>query len=50
MLPGPTGTGKSVSAYSLLISGMPDTYQYIPMTLSSQSNANQTQDTIDAKL
>ena len=33
--PGPTGTGKSQNAYSLLISQMPEEYQYIALTFSA---------------
>ena len=50
MLPGPTGTGKSINAYNLISSGMGEIYQYIPITFSAQTSANQTQDTIDLKL
>ncbi|KAL4464296.1 hypothetical protein ABPG72_011341 [Tetrahymena utriculariae] len=48
--PGPTGTGKSLNAYSLLSNGLSDSYQYIALTFSAQTSANQTQDTIDTKL
>ena len=48
--PGPTGTGKSVNANSLLSFAMPDTFQYITLTFSAQTSANQTQDLIDGKV
>ncbi len=50
LCPGPTGTGKSVNAMKLLTSDLPDTHQYITLTFSAQTDANQTQDTIDGKL
>lgn len=50
MVPGATGTGKSLNAYSLLTEGMGEIYQYIPISFSAQTSANQTQDTIDLKL
>lgn len=50
MLPGPTGTGKTINAYNLISSGMGEIYQYIPISFSAQTSANQTQDTIDLKL
>ncbi len=50
MMPGPIGTGKSINAYSLVSTGMGETYQYIPIAFSAQTSANQTQDTIDLKL
>lgn len=50
MMPGPIGTGKSINAYNLISTGMGETYQYIPITFSAQTSANQTQDTIDSKL
>lgn len=50
MMPGPIGTGKSINAYNLISSGMPELYQYISITFSAQTSANQTQDTIDLKL
>lgn len=50
MLPGPTGTGKSINSNSLLATGLDDTYQYISIVFSAQTSANQTQDTIDLKL
>lgn len=48
--PGPTGTGKSVNITSLLERGMPENYQYIAVTFSAQTSANQTQDLIDGKM
>jgi dynein heavy chain len=50
MIPGSTGTGKSINSYKLLTYGMGENYQYIPITFSAQTSANQTQDTIDLKL
>ena len=50
MLPGPTGTGKTLNAFTLLQGGLPAEYQYITITFSAQTSANQTQDTIDSKL
>jgi dynein heavy chain len=48
---GPTGTGKTLNISSLLTGGsLPDNYQYISITFSAQTSANQTQDTIDSKL
>ena len=46
--PGPTGTGKSMNIYAFL-NQMGDNYQYIAITFSAQTSANQTQDTIDSK-
>ena len=48
--PGPTGTGKSVNAFSLLSAAMPENFQYITLTFSAQTSANQTQDLIDGKV
>ena len=48
--PGPTGTGKSVNINSLLGAEMPENYQYISLTFSAQTSANQTQDLIDGKV
>jgi len=50
MCPGPTGTGKTLNAYTLLQSGLSEEYQYISITFSAQTGANQTQDTIDSKM
>jgi dynein heavy chain len=50
MMPGAIGTGKSINAYNLISTGMGEVYQYIPITFSAQTSANQTQDTIDLKL
>lgn len=47
---GPTGTGKSQNCYKLLTNYMPDSFQYISLTFSAQTSANQTQDTIDSKM
>lgn len=50
LFPGPTGTGKSLNAYDLLINRMGEEYQYIAVSFSAQTSANQTQDTIDSKI
>jgi dynein heavy chain len=47
--PGPTGTGKSVNCESLL-AAMPENFQYISLTFSAQTSANQVQDLIDSKV
>jgi len=47
---GPTGTGKSLNCSELLSTGLNDTYQYISLSFSAQTGANQTQDTIDSKM
>jgi dynein heavy chain len=48
--PGPTGTGKSVNVDSLLTKEMPENFQYISLTFSAKTSANQTQDLIDSKV
>lgn len=50
LCPGPTGTGKSLYADALLTTSLPEEFQYISMTFSAQTSANQTQDTIDSKM
>ena len=50
LTPGPTGTGKSLNAMTLLTEYLGDNYQYISIAFSAQTSANQTQDTIDGKL
>ena len=50
LCPGPTGTGKSLYADALLTTGLPEEFQYITITFSAQTSANQTQDTIDSKM
>lgn len=35
LCPGPTGTGKSQNAYQLLITGMPEDFQYVAITFSA---------------
>jgi dynein heavy chain, axonemal len=51
MCPGPTGTGKSQNSYNLLAGNkLGEEYQYIALTFSAQTSANQTQDTIDSKM
>ena len=46
--PGPTGTGKTVNIQKLL-ENMPEEYQYIPITFSAQTSANQVQEALDEK-
>jgi dynein heavy chain len=48
LCPGPTGTGKTVNIQQLL-AGLPEEYQYIPITFSAQTSANQTQEALDEK-
>ncbi len=51
MCTGETGTGKSVSIRSKLLSGMPQRFTSpISLNFSARTSANQTQDLIDAKL
>jgi dynein heavy chain, axonemal len=50
LISGPTGTGKTINVNQLLTTGMGENYQYIPITFSAQTSANQTQDSIDLKL
>lgn len=49
LCPGPTGTGKSVNIAILLQNMLPEEYQYIPITFSAQTSANQTQNALDEK-
>lgn len=35
LFPGPTGTGKTLNAINLLISGMGEEFQYISVTFSA---------------
>jgi len=42
MTVGPTGTGKSQNVYDLLSKKLGETYQYIAITFSAQTSANQT--------
>lgn len=35
MCPGPVGTGKSLNCYTLLQTGLPDEFQYVPITFSA---------------
>jgi len=49
LCPGPTGTGKTVNIQIMLQTMMPEEYQYIPITFSAQTSANQTQDGLDEK-
>ena len=50
LVTGPTGTGKTINLNQLLTFGMGEIFQYIPITFSAQTTANQTQDAIDLKL
>jgi dynein heavy chain len=49
LLPGPTGTGKSVNTQEMLTFELPAEYQTLVMTFSAQTSANQTQDYLDEK-
>lgn len=49
LTPGPTGTGKTVNIMQLLSSEMPEEIQFLAMTFSAQTSANQTQDYLDDK-
>lgn len=49
LCPGPTGTGKTVNIAMMLATQMPEEYQYIPITFSAQTSANQTQEALDEK-
>jgi dynein heavy chain len=44
MMPGPTGTGKSVYVQQLTTYGMPEEFLTLTMCFSAQTSANQTQD------
>ena len=49
LCPGPTGTDKTVNIQIMLATQKPEKYQYIPITFSAQTSANQTQDALDEK-
>lgn len=49
LTPGPTGTGKTVNIMQLLSSEVPEEIQFLAMTFSAQTSANQTQDYLDDK-
>lgn len=49
LLPGPTGTGKSVNTAQLLTYDLDESYMTLTMTFSAQTSANQTQDQLDAR-
>lgn len=49
LVPGPTGTGKSVNTTEMLTYELPEEYQALTMTFSAQTSANQTQDYLDDK-
>jgi dynein heavy chain len=40
LLPGPTGTGKTLNATKLLITGMGEEFQNIPISFSARTSAN----------
>lgn len=44
LMPGPTGTGKSVYVQQLTTYGMPEEFLTLIMCFSAQTSANQTQD------
>jgi dynein heavy chain len=50
MIPGPTGTGKSVNTAEMLTYELPEEFQTLTMNFSAQTSANQTQDYLDEKL
>uniref|UniRef100_A0A0G4EZA7 AAA+ ATPase domain-containing protein n=1 Tax=Chromera velia CCMP2878 TaxID=1169474 RepID=A0A0G4EZA7_9ALVE len=50
LMPGPTGTGKTVNVEEWLARGAPDKYQSVNVTFSAQTSENQTQDMLDAKM
>ena len=49
LTPGPTGTGKTVNIQQLLSFEVPPEIQFLAMTFSAQTSANQTQDYLDDK-
>ena len=49
LMPGPTGTGKSVYVSELVTFQMPEEFQTLTMCFSAQTSANQTQDYLDDK-
>lgn len=49
LTPGPTGTGKTVNIQQLLSAEVPEEIQFLAMTFSAQTGANQTQDYLDDK-
>ena len=49
MIPGPTGTGKSVNTFEMLTYEMPEEYTTLTRTFSAQTSANQVQDYLDDK-
>ena len=50
LTPGPTGTGKTQNIFQLLTKELGENFQYIMISFSAQTSANQTQDTIDGKM
>jgi dynein heavy chain, axonemal len=49
LMPGPTGTGKSVYVQQMATFEMTDEYQLLKICFSAQTSANQTQDFLDDK-
>lgn len=49
MIPGPTGTGKSVNTFEMLTYEMPEEFLTLTRTFSAQTSANQVQDYLDDK-
>ena len=50
MSPGPVGTGKSINAFRLLSTSLPDDFTSISITLSAQTTANQILDNIFSQI
>jgi len=50
MIPGPTGTGKSVNTAEMMTYELPEEFQTLTMNFSAQTSANQTQDYLDEKM
>lgn len=50
MTPGPVGTGKSINAFKLLSTQLPENFTSISITLSAQTSSNQILDTIFAQI
>jgi dynein heavy chain len=49
LFPGPTGCGKTLNALNVF-SNLSGAFQYVTITFSAKTTANQTQDQIDQKL
>jgi dynein heavy chain len=50
MTPGPVGTGKSINAFRLLSTQLPEDYTSMSITLSAQTSPNQILDTIFSQI